>query len=104
MSVLVGLASFFIIQDFPDTARFLSEPERAVVISRLQRDGQWSAGGEDAKWKYIWDSVVDWKTWVGSEYKGIFQSKIMNTEQSSDPLCRSEWAPIRILPLLALNN
>ena len=67
LSVIVGAASFFILQDFPDTARFLTEPERKVVISRLQNDGMFSAGGEDARWKYIWDSIKDWKTWVGSE-------------------------------------
>lgn len=27
-TVLVGIASFWIIQDFPDTAKFLSEEER----------------------------------------------------------------------------
>ncbi|KAI5115649.1 hypothetical protein M0805_002771 [Coniferiporia weirii] len=64
-SILVGAASFYFIQDFPDTARFLTEPERAFVISRLQKDGQYSAGGEEAKWKYIWRSMIDWKTWVG---------------------------------------
>lgn len=65
LSVIVGALSFFILQDFPDTARFLNERERAFVISRLQNDGQFSAGGEEARWKYIWDSVIDWKTWVG---------------------------------------
>lgn len=69
LSVCVGAASFFILQDFPDTAKFLTEPERAVVIRRLQDDGQYSAGGEDARWKYIWDSIIDWKTWVGSQWQ-----------------------------------
>ncbi|THH08865.1 hypothetical protein EW145_g2424 [Phellinidium pouzarii] len=64
-SVLVGAASFYFVQDFPDTARFLTEPERIFVISRLQNDGQFSAGGEEAKWKFIWRSMIDWKTWVG---------------------------------------
>lgn len=37
------------------------------MIRRLQNDGQFSAGGEEARWKYIWRSIIDWKTWVGSE-------------------------------------
>lgn len=67
-SVIVGAVSFWLIQDFPDTARFLSEAERKFVIRRLQNDGQFSAGGEEARWKYIWRSIIDWKTWVGSEW------------------------------------
>lgn len=65
--MIAGAASFFIIQDFPDTARFLSERERAFVIHRLQADDQFSAGGEQLRWRYIFKSILDWKTWVGSE-------------------------------------
>ncbi|KAJ6581655.1 MFS general substrate transporter [Mycena capillaripes] len=64
-TVLAGAASFWIIQDFPDTAKFLTEAERTVVIRRLQSDDQFSAAGESLKWKYIWKSLLDWKTWVG---------------------------------------
>ncbi|KAF8226835.1 MFS general substrate transporter [Tricholoma matsutake] len=65
VTVLAGVASFWIIQDFPDTAKFLTETERTVVIRRLQGDDQFSAAGENLKLKYIWKSLVDWKTWVG---------------------------------------
>lgn len=63
---MVGALSFFVIQDFPDTARFLNEAERTVVIRRLQGDDQFSAAGEKLRWKYIFQSLLDWKTWVGS--------------------------------------
>lgn len=46
ITVLVAFASFYMVQDFPDTAKFLTEPERAVVIARLQGDDQFSAAGE----------------------------------------------------------
>lgn len=36
------------------------------VIRRLQDDMKFSAGGEFYKEKYIWQSLVDWKTWVAS--------------------------------------
>jgi hypothetical protein len=65
-TVLAGAASFWIIQDFPDTAKFLTEEERTFVIRRLQSDDQFSAAGEQLKWKYIYKSLVDWKTWLGS--------------------------------------
>ncbi|KAJ7281385.1 MFS general substrate transporter [Mycena rebaudengoi] len=64
-TVVAGAASFWIIQDFPDTAKFLTEAERTVVIRRLQADDQFSAAGEKLKMKYIWKSLLDWKTWVG---------------------------------------
>ncbi|KAF5373271.1 hypothetical protein D9615_007392 [Tricholomella constricta] len=64
-TVVAGAASFWIIQDFPDTAKFLSEAERTVVVRRLQSDDQFSAAGEKLKWKYIWKSLIDWKTWLG---------------------------------------
>ena len=66
ITVVAGAASFFIIQDFPDNAKFLTEEERTFVIRRLQADDQHSAAGEDLRWHYIWRSLLDWKTWVGS--------------------------------------
>ncbi|KZS94670.1 MFS general substrate transporter [Sistotremastrum niveocremeum HHB9708] len=72
VTVLAGAASFWIIQDFPDTAKFLTEPERAFVIRRLQEDDQFSAAGEKLRWKYIVRSILDWKTWVGMlTYMGV---------------------------------
>lgn len=65
-TVLAGVFSFWIIQDFPDTAKFLNEVERTVVVRRLQGDDQFSAAGEQLKMKYIWKSLLDWKTWLGS--------------------------------------
>ena len=67
-TVLAGIVSFWIIQDFPDTATFLTEEERTFVVRRLQADSQHSAAGEDLRWHYIWRSLLDWKTWVGSKY------------------------------------
>ncbi|KAK0188655.1 MFS general substrate transporter [Armillaria mellea] len=65
LTVVAALASYWIIQDFPNTAKFLSEAERTIVIRRLQADSQFSAAGEKFKMKYIKQSLLDWKTWVG---------------------------------------
>ncbi|KAJ7716417.1 hypothetical protein B0H14DRAFT_3171076 [Mycena olivaceomarginata] len=59
--------------DFPDTAKFLNEAERTVVIRRLQSDDQFSAAGEALKWKYIWKSLLDWKTWIGKNFGKMIQ-------------------------------
>jgi len=65
LTVVAGAASFWIIQDFPDTAKFLTEEERTFVIRRLQEDDQFSAAGEKLKMRFIWQSLLDWKTWLG---------------------------------------
>ncbi|PAV22292.1 MFS general substrate transporter [Pyrrhoderma noxium] len=64
LTVAVGIASFWLVQDFPDTAKFLTEKERTVVIRRLQDDQQFSAGGEEFKMKYLKQCIFDVKTWL----------------------------------------
>ncbi|KAF8315935.1 MFS general substrate transporter [Clavulina sp. PMI_390] len=68
ITVVVGAASYWAIQDFPEHAKFLTEEERAFVIARLQADDQRSAGGEEKlSRRHVWAAVKDWKTWFGSE-------------------------------------
>lgn len=60
------------VHDFPDTATFLSEQDRARVIRRLKEDQQSSAEHEEFKMGYFWTAVTDWKMYLGmfiySEY------------------------------------
>jgi len=87
LTIVIAIVSYWVIQDFPETAKFISEEEseyyfakshkRAVdrilgvfVIRRLQEDMRMSAAGEKYNKKYIWQSLSDWKTWVAS--KSIF--------------------------------
>ncbi|KAJ7061515.1 MFS general substrate transporter [Mycena amicta] len=64
VTILAGILSLWLVQDFPETAKFLTEEERTVVIRRLQGDDLFSAGGENLKWKNVLASFKDWKTWV----------------------------------------
>lgn len=64
-TVLIGIISFWVVVDFPDTATFLSDDDRRRVIKRLRDDQQASAGHEDLKMSYFWDSLKDWKTYTG---------------------------------------
>ena len=66
-TVIAGAISFWVIEDFPDSAKFLSEAERAVVVRRLQSDDQYSAAGERLQFRNLWRSIMDLKTWFGSE-------------------------------------
>lgn len=45
MTIVAGAIAFFLIPDWPDTARFLNEEERAVLIRRLKSDS--TEGGMD---------------------------------------------------------
>lgn len=60
-----GVFSFFMVHDFPDTATFLSEADRARVIRRLKEDKQSSAEHEEFKMEYFWAAIADYKMWLG---------------------------------------
>ncbi|RAL66833.1 hypothetical protein DID88_007616 [Monilinia fructigena] len=64
VTVLAGFASFWLVYDFPEKARFLSEVDRNRVIRRLQTDQQ-SVGHEEFGSKFIWQAVQDYKMWLG---------------------------------------
>ena len=63
-TVLIGVASFWMVFDFPDEATFLSDVDRQRVLRRLKADQQSSAEHEDFRVEYFWASVKDWKTWL----------------------------------------
>lgn len=65
LTIIVGIVSFWMVHDFPDQAKFLSDEDRRRVILRLQRDQQASAQHEEFKMKYFWQAVTDWKMYCG---------------------------------------
>jgi sugar phosphate permease len=83
-TIVISVASYWVIQDFPTTAKFLTEKERKsqfcitmnisnafplgrFVVHRLMEDRRLSAGGEHFQIKFIRQSLTDWKTWVASK-------------------------------------
>lgn len=68
-TVLVAFASFWLLHDFPETAAFLTEDERAFVVYRLRYQGQ-SAGAaqvaqaDEFRWKYVGQAFADWQIWA----------------------------------------
>lgn len=62
-TIVVGIASYWMVQDFPDEAKFLSTDDRNRVLRRLRSDQQASASHESFKMRYFWQSVKDYKTW-----------------------------------------
>jgi len=65
ITVGFGLLSFFMVHDFPDTATFLNEVDRARVLRRLKEDKQSSAEHEEFKMEYLWAALTDWKMYMG---------------------------------------
>ncbi|KAI1759332.1 MFS general substrate transporter [Hypoxylon sp. FL1150] len=65
ITVLFAVASFWMVQDFPDQARFLSDVDRVRVVRRLKLDQQSSAEHEEWKISYLIDALKDWKMWLG---------------------------------------
>jgi MFS family permease len=65
-TIVVGVASFWLVYDFPDEAKFLSEDDRKRVLRRLAEDKQASAEHEHFKWEYLRQCVTDWKTYTSA--------------------------------------
>lgn len=63
-TILIGIVSFWMVQDFPADANFLSPDDRKRALRRLAEDNQASAGHEDFRMTYFWESVRDWKTYL----------------------------------------
>lgn len=76
-TVLVAFASFWLLHDFPETAKFLTEEERAFVVYRLKyqgQSGQRVAQADEFKWKYVGQAFADWQIWVNIfVYWGVSQ-------------------------------
>jgi sugar phosphate permease len=58
LTVVVAICAFFILQDFPDTAGFLTVEEKAWVVHRLKYQGSKKSGrsvaeSEHFEWKYV---------------------------------------------------
>ena len=65
-TILIGIACYWMVHDFPDEARFLTEEERARVIKRLRDDNQASAEHEKLSHRHVKSAYADWKTYAFS--------------------------------------
>jgi hypothetical protein len=85
VTVVVAIFAFWALYDFPETASFLTEEERAFVVFRLKYQGQQQTAGhsqarvaqtDEFKWKYVWDAFKDWQIWVNIfVYWGVSQGR-----------------------------
>jgi len=82
LTVLVACIAFFTIFDFPDTASFLTEEERAWVVHRLKyqgskESGQMVAETERFKWRYVADAFTDWQIYLALLSKYSYTHNIL---------------------------
>ncbi|KAK3175687.1 hypothetical protein K4F52_010070 [Lecanicillium sp. MT-2017a] len=61
-TVIVAIIAYIVMHDYPDTAKFLTQPERKEVVRRLTQDR--SALSNEFKMKFVKDALKDWKIWV----------------------------------------
>jgi MFS family permease len=69
LTVLVAISSFFLVHDFPETAKFLTPEERAWAAHRLKYQGSAKSGRKVAesstfKWKYVRQALSDWQVYA----------------------------------------
>lgn len=69
LTVVVAIAAFFILYDFPDTASFLSIEEKAWVVKRLKFQGSKKsdravAESDHFEWKYVRQALTDWQLYL----------------------------------------
>jgi cyanate permease len=73
VTVVIGVAAFFLITDSPAKAKFLTPEQRSWATHRVQTRGAVEWDGTDAKeldsdtfkWKYVWRAFGDWQVWLG---------------------------------------
>lgn len=70
LTVVVAVIAYFTLYDFPETASFLTEEERAFVVWRLKYQGNEAgatmmvAQDDSFQWKYVKDAFLDWQIWT----------------------------------------
>ncbi|KAJ8117892.1 hypothetical protein OPT61_g1012 [Boeremia exigua] len=72
LTVLVAVLAFFTLYDFPETAGFLTEEERAFVVFRLKYQGASNetingrrvAQDDTFQWKFVKSAFLDWQIWT----------------------------------------
>lgn len=86
LTVVVGVVSFWIMYDYPATAKFLKPAEREAVRIRLLEDSDGCS--HEFKMKFVKDALLDWKIWVVSRF--ITQNKHLVSADISPLLCSTE--------------
>lgn len=64
MTFVTGVFAFFVMVDFPATAKFLTPEERAFVIWRKKYDNSSVGEEEHFEMRHLWSALSDWQVWL----------------------------------------
>ncbi|KAH7353954.1 major facilitator superfamily transporter [Plectosphaerella cucumerina] len=62
LTFVVAILAYFVMYDYPATAKFLSTAEKEEVLRRLELDR--SSLADEFEMRYALDALKDWKIWV----------------------------------------
>ncbi|ORY55160.1 MFS general substrate transporter [Leucosporidium creatinivorum] len=68
MTVIAGVVAFWALTDYPATASWLSEDEKAWIIWRKAADGSSVGEAEHITWPYIKQALTSWQVWLSTAY------------------------------------
>lgn len=86
LTVVIAFISFFLLPDYPETAKFLTHEERAWVVHRLKYQGSNNSDvmvveSKEFQWKYIRDAFNDWQVYL--QASAIILTALHNTTQTN---------------------
>ncbi|KAF5375707.1 hypothetical protein D9615_009368 [Tricholomella constricta] len=64
MTVLAGALAFFVMVDFPSTAKFLTPEERAYIVWKKKYDNSSVGEEEHFELRHFISAVTDWQVWL----------------------------------------
>ncbi|KAK9680510.1 hypothetical protein K7432_015913, partial [Basidiobolus ranarum] len=62
-TLVLAFVSYYYLPDFPETASFLTEEERKLLMDRLKHDAG-AASETEFSWKQFKDAFIDWKIYL----------------------------------------
>ncbi|KAJ6521970.1 MFS general substrate transporter [Mycena vulgaris] len=74
-TVVVGVAAFFVLVDFPISATFLTPEQRAFVVWRKKYDNSSVGEEEHFEMRHLVEALADWQVWL---HMIIYMSIITN--------------------------
>lgn len=63
-SIVLGIVTFFFLADNPETASYLTEEEKRVMIERRSREATQTASAQEFHWEDVKKCFTDWKCWA----------------------------------------
>ncbi|KAF8625350.1 hypothetical protein AX15_005428 [Amanita polypyramis BW_CC] len=63
-TIIIGFIAFFVLVDFPVSAKFLTPEERAFVIYQKKLENSGVGEEEHFELRHFWAAVTDWQVWL----------------------------------------